>query len=547
MRNISFQYLLLFVVFFAFNSLSAQSEIDGSGNTSFLIYSLLAIVVLIIFFFIFQVSDNLLAIEAKKMGADPNKFSLFPGFGSLFAPKLPDYAADKPVRLLKQGFDIKLEGDAANKLDESIKSNTFAIQPPNFIGMSPIPKLLVEIGAEVKAGDPIFYDKKRPEIVHVAPVSGEVVEVNRGAKRSISEVVILADKEMSYKSFPSFDLDGSTREALVEYMLGAGVWPMIRQRPFNVIPEPGAIPRDIFVSTFDSAPLAPDLNFVIKGKESAFQKGLDVLNKLTTGKVHLSLDTRSENEPSAVFTNAKGVEINWFHGKHPAGNVGVQIHHIDPVVPNTMVWTLGVQEVVTIGTLFLEQRFDAERIVALTGSGLKEAKYVKTYVGARIGAMLDQQLSGDQKLRFISGDVLSGAQKSEDQFLDFFDDQVTAIEEGDYYEMFGWLLPTVPKPSISRTFPNFLFPDVKFKGDTNTHGERRAFVVTGQYEQVLPMDIYPQHLMKAILVNDFEKMEGLGIHELVEEDIALCEFVCTSKQPLQSLLRQGLEVMREQG
>jgi Na+-transporting NADH:ubiquinone oxidoreductase subunit A len=197
---------------------------------------------------------------------------------------------------------------------------------------------------------------------------------------------------------------------------------------------------------------------------------------------------------------------------------------------------------------FLNGQFDATRVIALSGAEFEKPHYVKTFQGARLSDLIEGQLKNDsKKVRIISGDVLSGQRKQKDSFLNFFDDQITVIEEGDYFEMFGWLLPLNPRPSISRTFPNWLFPKHRFKGDTNTHGEKRAFVVTGQYEQVLPMDIYPQHLVKSILVNDFERMEGLGINELVEEDIAICEFVCTSKQPLQQILRRGLDQMRLQG
>ena len=546
MRKDSRKYFLLLICFLPTIYLAAQNNATTDSST-FWIYLLLAIVVLILFFFIFQVSDSLLAIEARSAGIDTkkNNFSIFPSVKELFAPRLPEFAEGKDVRVLKQGFDIKLEGSAVPSVMDG-QVNTFAIQPPNYLGISPIPKLLVEVGDEVKAGDPIFFDKKHPEIKHVAPVSGEVIAINRGAKRSISEVVILADKEMKYKTFEAFDLSLDDRPALINYLLASGIWPLFRQRPFNVIPTESDLPRDIFISTFDTAPLAPDSNLIIEGQGEAFQKGLDVLNKLTDGHVYLGLDANTEVPPSTVFSDAVGVEKVWFHGKHPAGNVGVQIHHVKPISGNDKVWTLGVQDVLTIGKLFLNQRFEADRIIALVGAELATPQYISTYLGANIGDLINHGATDLENVRLISGDVLSGKKKAKEGFLDAFDDQLTVVSEGNYFEMFGWLLPTIPKPSISRTFPGFLFPDITYKADTNTHGEHRAFVVTGQYESVLPMDIYPQHLMKSILINDFEKMEGLGIYELVEEDIALCEFVCTSKQPLQKILRQGLEVMREQ-
>ncbi len=531
--------------------LSAQigmAQSASSRGSSYLLYGLVGLAIIILLALVVQVSDNLLAIEAKQSGADRNgqNFSIFPRWKEILAPKLPAYV-NGPATILRRGFNILLQGEADKKLKTAYVSR-YAVQPPNFVGISPIPKLLVEVGQEVKAGDLLFFDKKRPEIKYAAPVSGEVVAINRGAKRSIAEIVILADKEQSSRTHTIFDLVKGSREELVDYLLETGAWPMFRQRPYEIIPDPQETPRNIFISTFDSAPLAPDLDFVINGKGEAFQKGLDVLNKLTDGKVYLGLNASRKEAPSPVFTEAKGVELHWFHGKHPAGNAGVQIHHIAPVNASEKAWVVGVQEVVSLGILFTEGRFDASRIVVLSGAELKEPHYVQTYQGANIGELIRGQVADEsKKVRFISGDPLSGQKKDKDGFLNFFDDQVTVIEEGDDYEMFGWLIPSYGRPSVSRTYPNFLFPNIKYKANTNTHGEKRAFVVTGQYESVLPMDIYPQHLMKAILVNDFERMEGLGIYELSEEDLALCEFTCTSKQPLQKILRQGLDMMREQG
>ena len=540
-----FSFLLLFLIF-ATSPASAQSTTTGS--TLFL-YTLIGLGVILLLFGVIQVADSLLRIEAQQTGADKSgaNYSIFPRIDELFKPKLADHLTGKDVHILKKGYDINLEGKPTGEAIVNAGVNLFAVQPSNFIGLSPIPKVDVEIGSKVKAGDILFYDKKDTSVKYVAPVSGEITVINRGAKRSIAEVVILADKDQQYRSYDAFDLENGSREDLVNFLLESGVWPMLRQRPFNVIADYKEVPRDIFITTFDSAPLAPNLDLVVEGRGAAFQKGLDVLNKLTDGKVHLGLDGRGKESPSSVFTNAQGVEKHWFNGSHPSGNVGVQIHHIDPINAQDKVWTVGVQEVISIGTLFTEGRFNAERVVAVTGAELVEPKYVRTYLGASIGALVEGNLNNEH-VRFISGDVLSGAKKDKENFLNFYDDQLTVVEEGDEYEMFGWLLPMKSRPSISPTFPTaHLFSDTIFKAETNTHGEQRAFVVTGQYESVLPMDIYPQHLMKAILINDFEKMEGLGLYELVEEDVALCEFVCTSKQPLQKILRDGLDTLREQG
>ncbi len=540
---------LAFLIFFLNFAHSVTAQSSGEGDPSnYFIVSLIAVAAIILIAVILMISDNLMRIEAKQLGVDDGivNYGLFPKINDIFRSKLPKHVKGGKVFFLKRGHNILLEGKPSGNNIEDAQVSTFALQPPNFIGMSPIPKVVVEKGDEVKAGDVLFFDKKRPEIKYVSPVSGEVIAVNRGAKRSIAEVVVLKDKEMKYRDVKPFDLEKGSREDLVAYLLEYGAWSMIQQRPYNIVAEPGVTPKNIFISTFDSAPLAPDNNTVVAGRGKAFQKGLDILNKLTDGKVYLGLDANSKHAPSEVFTNAKGVEKNWFNGPHPSGNVGVQIHHTASISAGDKVWTLGVQEVITIGALFTEGRYNSERIVTLAGKELDIPKYVKTYQGANV-----KDLTADngsfENVRFISGDVLSGQSKSENGFLNFFDDQLTVVKEGDYYEMFGWLLPLKPRPSVSRTFPNFLFPNQKFTADTNAHGEKRAFVMTGQYESMLPMDIFPQHLMKSIIVNDFERMEGLGIYELSEEDVALCEFACTSKQPLQKILREGLDVMREQG
>ncbi len=445
---------------------------------------------------------------------------------------------------LSKGYDIKLVGAPVSNDIGNVTVHRYALRPTDFHGMSPIPKVVVEVGDEVKAGDPIFYDKKRPQIIYVAPVSGEVVEINRGAKRAISEVVILADKTVSYKQLNAPSID-TNREELVDFLCENGGWSLLNQRPFDVIPQCDEVPANVYISTFSTAPLGLDYGVVVAGKEAAFQKGLDVLGKLTSGSVHLGLDGKGGNLASA-FTNATGVEKHYFSGKHPAGNVGVQIHHTVPIRGEAKVWTLGVQEVISLGALFLDGRYDASRVVTICGAQISEPRMVRTYLGANIGDLIDSGLKQKEDTRLIDGDVLSGKKVETTDFLSFRGEQITAIKEGNYHELFGWFLPLKPRPSISRTFPNFLFPNFKFEGDTNTHGERRAFVVTGQYESVLPMDIYPQHLMKAIMCGDIEKMEGLGINELTEADIAICEFVCTSKMPLQQILREGLDMMEEQ-
>ena len=544
MRTAVTKFLPLAFLFLS-SPLLAQDKTSGSNS---LMLGLLAIVVLIAFFALVQVADNLLRIQAKKVapGIEPEAVSVVPSMRGIFRKRMPKYVGNAAVTDLRQGYDIRLEGVAPLHIDGRTKASTFAIQPPNFRGIAPIPKVVVEVGQKVKAGDHLFHDKKVVDIKYVAPVSGEVIAINRGERRAITEVVVKADKEIAYRQLPKFDLAKGSREELVNYLMDCGAWALLRQRPYDIVADPAIVPANIFVSTFDTAPLAPDNNFVVQGREEAFQKGLDVLNQLTSGKVFLGLSANGDEAPAKAFTEAEGVEKRWFRGPHPAGNVGVQIHHIAPVGAKQVVWTLGVQEVITLGALFTEGRFNAERVVALVGAELKEPKYVRTFIGANVGELTRNNLAND-KVRLISGDVLSGRKKEAENFLNFYDDQITVVAEGDYYEMFGWLLPSKLTPSVSRSFPNFLFPKATYRADTNTHGEKRAFVVTGQYEELLPMDVLPQHLMKAILTNDYDGMEGLGIYELIEEDVALCEFACTSKQPLQKILRQGLDMMSEQG
>jgi len=281
---------------------------------------------------------------------------------------------------------------------------------------------------------------------------------------------------------------------------------------------------------------------LIEGKEKAFQSGLAALSKLTNGNVHLGVSKDS----ASVFTKAEGVKTTSFSGPHPAGNVGIQIHHTAPINKDDVVWTLKPQDVAIIGRLVDDGVFDAERTIAVTGQELSETGYFKTRIGASIDSVLDGRVKGDH-VRYISGNVLTGTRIEKTGFLGLFDDQVTVIEEGDKHEFMGWLFPSYARPSKSRSFFSSLFPGKEFRVNSNTHGDERALVMTGQYESVVPMDIFPQYLVKAIIYNDFEQMEGLGIYEVVEEDLALCEFVCTSKQPVQQILRTGLDIIRLEG
>ena len=445
---------------------------------------------------------------------------------------------------LKQGFNINLAGKAQKNIVEGVQPETFAIKPPNFMGLER-PKLLVNEGDSVKAGTPLFFDKKKEEIMFTSPVSGEVAEVIRGEKRKILEIRILADKQMEYESFNSYsvsDLNNLDRKTIVDQLLKSGVWANLVQRPYGILADYNETPKSIFISAFDSHPLAPDYDVLFKGEEQNLQAGIDALKKLTEGTVHLNID--SNREVSPIFSHLKNVQLNRFSGPHPAGNVGVQIHHLDPINKGDVVWTVKPQGLVEIGKLFLEGKYDASRKIAVVGSEVKTPQYYQTYTGAGISKFIQDNVNGDH-VRFISGNVLTGERIKSDGYVGYFDSMVTVIPEGDHHEFLGWILPSTKKISFHRAFGLLSFMNKgEFAPDTNTHGEERAFVMTGKFEEVTPMDIYPTFLLKAILAEDFDEMEALGLYEVIEEDLALCEFIDVSKHDVQSIIRNGLDLLQ---
>lgn len=444
------------------------------------------------------------------------------------------------VYSIKKGLDIKLVGEAEKTIVD-LNAKRFAIKPSNFIGC--FPKLLVQEGDAVKAGTPIFIDKYRDEIIFTSPVSGKIVELRRGAKRKLLEVVVESDGKFEAKDYGKADPNSIERDAIIKKMLESGVWPVVRQRPYSTIANPADMPKAIFVSAFDTAPLAPDFDLIVHGYGDEFQAGLDALAKLTEGKVHLNIDAKSTK--SKVFLNSKKVQINEFSGPHPASNVSVHINRLDPLNKGEVIWYVGPQEVLTIGRLFLSGKFDSSRIVALAGSEVSKPKYYKTYIGARLTNMLSGNLKTNN-CRYISGNVLTGEKIEKDGFIRFYDSVVTVIPEGDYYEFFGWVLPGLKKFSVSGTFLSKLMPNRKYALDTNMHGGVRAYLMTGKFENVFPLDIYPMQLIKAILVEDIDLMENLGIYEVDEEDFALCEVIDTSKTDIQDTVRKGLDLMRQE-
>ncbi|SMD43137.1 Na+-transporting NADH:ubiquinone oxidoreductase subunit A [Aquiflexum balticum DSM 16537] len=445
---------------------------------------------------------------------------------------------------LKKGFDIKLVGKAEKQLADFKPSKTFAIKPTDFIGMLR-PKVTVNEGDSVKAGTPILFDKAMEKVQYVAPVSGEIVEIKRGDRRKLLEIKILADSEISYETFDKYSestLKSLSREEAIAQMTKGGVWPQIIQRPFGIVANPDDSPKSIFISGFDTHPLAPDYGFLLKGEEKYFQAGIHILGKLTAGKVHLNVNGDAELPP--VYTNVNGAELNKFSGPHPAGNVGIQIHHIDPINKNDIVWTVNPYGVVQIGKLFLEGKYDASKIIAVTGSEAKKASYTKTYTGACVDTMVNGNLKQDH-VRVVSGNVLTGEKIKKDGYLGFYASQITIIPEGDYEEFLGWIKPSTTKLSFHKALGlfSFLNRSKEYVVDTNTHGEERPFVVSGAFEKVLPMDILPTYLFKAIVTQDFDEMEELGLYELIEEDVAICEFIDPSKNELQKLVRNGIELL----
>ncbi len=436
---------------------------------------------------------------------------------------------------LKKGLNIKLKGSAEKTLEKLPTPATVALKPTDFPGLTP--KLSVKADTEVKAGDALFYDKYHPEIVFTAPMGGKVISVNRGERRKILEIVIETSNNAGTAEFKKANPADLTKEEVREQILKSGLWPFIRKRPYGIIALPDEQPKAIYISTFDTAPLAPDYNFTLEGQMDTFQTGVNALAQLTEGKVHLGITAGTS------FAQVKNVEINTFDGPHPAGNVGVQIANTKPINKGEVVWTINVQDVLFIGRLFETGSVDFTRTVALTGSEVEKPQYYQTVLGAPIASLIKGKLTPEGNKRIISGNVLSGTKVGEDTYLGYYDSHVSVIPEGDEYEFMGWADPGFGKFSASKTYFGKLFPKKEYTLNANIHGGERAFVLSGQYDKLVPMDILPVFLLKAILANDIDKMEQLGIYEVIEEDFALCEYACTSKIEVQKILRQGINTM----
>ena len=440
---------------------------------------------------------------------------------------------------LKKGLDLPIEGAAVQQTKKVIVPDVVAVKPTDFRGL--VPKLLVREGDKVLAGTPVMADKMSQNILFASPVSGVVEKVVRGEKRKLLEVRIKADAQQEYVDYGTKNVAEMTADQIKEALLSAGLWPAINQRPYGIIANPQIKPKAIFVSAFNTAPLAADTEFVLKDEFNNIQTAINALNKLTDGGVHLSFN--AENYSGTPFHRLENVIQHTFEGKHPAGNVGVQIHHISPIRKGETVWTVSLLMLAAIGKLFTTGKYDVKRKIAVTGPMAIEPAYVEAYPGIAIKDLKDFY-DPSLDLRYISGDVLTGTNVGKGGFLGFFDNQVSILEEGDKYEMFGWAKPFRPALfSTSRTYFSWLTPNKKYNMDTNLHGGPRAFVVNDVYSKVLPMDLYPVHLFKACLANDIDKMEKLGIYEVLEEDLALCEYVCPSKIDIQQIITDGISLM----
>ena len=388
----------------------------------------------------------------------------------------------------------------------------------------------------------MFIDKNHPEVQFVSPVSGVVTSVERGARRKVLSITVEAAQEQDYEEFGKEDVSKMDAVSVKAALLKSGMFAFIKQRPYDIVADPTVAPRAIFVSAFDTNPLAPDFELALKGEEANFQTGLDALAKIA--KTYLSI---SVNQKAVALTQAKNVTLTVFDGPHPAGNVGVQINNIAPINKGETVWTIDPQAVIFIGRLFNTGHVDLTRLVAVTGSEVKKPSYCKLKVGALLTNVFAGNVSTDKNLRYISGNVLTGKQITANGFLGAFHSQVTVIPEGDdVHEMLGWIMPRFDQFSTSHSYFSWLMGKKEYTLDARVKGGERHMIMSNEYDRVLPMDIMPEYLIKAIIAGDIDRMEALGIYEVAPEDFALCEFVCSSKMELQRIVREGLDMLRRE-
>lgn len=441
---------------------------------------------------------------------------------------------------LRKGLDINLKGKAAAEVVAVKEPGFYALCPDDFTGVTP--KVVVKEQEYVMAGGPLFIDKNHPEVQFVSPVSGVVTSVERGARRKVLSITVEAAQEQDYEEFGKENVSKMDAVSVKAALLKSGMFAFIKQRPYYIVADPTVAPRAIFVSAFDTNPLAPDFELALKGEEANFQTGLDALAKIA--KTYLSI---SVNQKAVALTQAKNVTLTVFDGPHPAGNVGVQINNIAPINKGETVWTIDPQAVIFIGRLFNTGHVDLTRLVAVTGSEVKKPSYCKLKVGALLTNVFAGNVSTDKNLRYISGNVLIGKQITANGFLGAFHSQVTVIPEGDdVHEMLGWIMPRFDQFSTSHSYFSWLMGKKEYTLDARVKGGERHMIMSNEYDRVLPMDIMPEYLIKAIIAGDIDRMEALGIYEVAPEDFALCEFVCSSKMELQRIVREGLDMLRRE-
>ena len=470
---------------------------------------------------------------------------------------------------IRKGLDLPIDGKAELRLTDARNITIYAVKPTDFVGLTP--RLLVEEGATVGKCDALFVDKQDERIRFTSPVDGKVKAIVRGEKRKLLEVVVEADCKSEPTTEQTASKQPQTADEIKAAMLQCGLWPSLRQRPFGTVASPDDTPKAIFVSAFESAPLAPDYDFILQGKEAMLVKGLEALSQLTKGKIHICFRPNQRLSSTIKQFNNQQFNIHYIKGPHPAGNIGTQIAHIDPINKGEVVWTMNIQDVAVLGELVTTGIYNPEKVIAVAGPQAANPHYYRITAGACVKCLVAPQLPNpdypkmgtetvNQNYRVISGNVLSGTQITVDGFIGAYDSLLSILPEGDYYDFMGWLMPGFKKFSFSRTFLSGFMPKSTFKPlgidlprfekfwkfDTNTHGDERPLVFTGNFERVFPFNIYPTQLIKACIVGDVELMENLGIYEVEPEDFALCEFADTSKTNIQAIVREALEKLRKE-
>lgn len=438
---------------------------------------------------------------------------------------------------LRKGLDINLQGKAEEKRIQLKSNGQYALVPDDFEGV--VPKVVVKEGDKVKAGDALFVNKQYPEVKFASPVSGTVREVVRGERRKVLCIRVEADAQQEQVDFGKKDVTKMDGKAVVDALLEAGIFGYINQLPYAVSTNPSQLPKAVFVSALRDMPLAADFEFEVKGQEGDFQTGLTALSKIA--KTYLGCGVHSS------FENYQNVEVTVFDGPCPAGNVGVQVNHLDPVNKGEVVWTVEPTVVLFIGRLFNTGKVNLRRTVALCGSEVKAPAYVDMLVGEELSTLLSNSYDADHHVRIINGNVLTGKVTTKEGFLGAHTSEITVIPEGDDADEFaGWIMPRFKQFSVNRSYFSWLCGKKKYALDARVKGGERHMIMSGEYDRVLPMDIYGEYLIKAIIAGDIDRQEALGIYEVSPEDFALAEFVDSSKLELQRIVREGLNILRKE-